>query len=172
MYLGLTSAKPVLNSGQSTIFGKGFEMAGRGGSEFGNEVRKLINSEIETGGNPTWKTVGEKVQKIASKLGDKRDEEKLAAAFGQIKINLKKKDGKLAKSTGKKRGRPPKAQGGIVDNGIVSSGGRVGNGSLKVQRVGNGLVNYDLAIKFAQEAGGLDQAIASLNKLKAIKDSI
>ena len=67
-------------------------MAGRKASPLGDEIRKLIETDIQNGGNPTWRTVGDKIKKAAQKLGDQRDEAKLSSAFNQIKNQLGKKD--------------------------------------------------------------------------------
>lgn len=133
-------------------------MAGKPASPFGAAVRELILSEQKTG-NPTWKTIGDKVKKIAQENKDKRNEKDLSIAFNQIKQQLKKKSG--ASSAPKKRGRPPKAA-------SVSSNGAAKKSNGKPVSIGS----FELAIKFAQEAGGLDAAIATLHQLKAIKESI
>ncbi|MBX9671784.1 MAG: hypothetical protein K2X93_29615 [Candidatus Obscuribacterales bacterium] len=127
-------------------------MAGRGATPFGDEVRSLVRSELEAGENPTWKSIGDKVKKIAATHKDKREEKKLEAAFSQIKNNLKKQLGKP--TAGKKRGRPAGSAKVASTNG---------------HEIGNGL---DLAINYAKAAGGLDKAIATLNQLKAIKESL
>lgn len=135
-------------------------MAGKPASPFGAAVRELILSEQKTG-NPTWKTIGDKVKKIAQENKDKRNDKDLSIAFNQIKQQLKKKSG--ASSAPKKRGRPPKAA-SVAANGAVKK--------TKANGHPVSIGSFELAIKFAQEAGGLDAAISTLHQLKAIKESI
>jgi len=132
-------------------------MAGAKLTPFGADVRKLIRETLESGGNPTMGTLKDELAKLSKKHGDKKNEGQLQSFFNSHKIAVAKQDGKSekpAKTNGKKRGRPA--------------------GSTKVARtngheIGNGL---DLAIDYAKAAGGLDKAIATLNQLKAIKESI
>lgn len=129
-------------------------MAGAKLSPFGADLRTLIRKTYEDGGNPTLGTLKEEIAKLAKKHSDKRDEKAMLPFFNSHKIAVQKLDGKAKPKPGKKRGRPAGSAKVASTNG---------------HEIGNGL---DLAINYAKAVGGLDKAIATLNQLKAIKESL
>ena len=140
-------------------------MAGAKLSPLGADIRELIVEDQAKGGNPTWKTVGDSILKIAKRHGDKRDESKLSLVFQAHKVALQKQAGKPSSG---KRGRPKKE----ATPALFETGQPIKATTVSGNRVGNGFAAFDLGIKFAKEVGGLDKALETLQLIKQVKDSV